>query len=154
MVRNRVVALIIQLEGDTSVVFVVVGSRSEGDAQMWGSGKANVIHEFGKVGDRAEAQRVVSAESHVSLSNGFPVQWAVLITKSLTGGDEQIVSYDEGLGTDDVQVILGLPEGSGGIIFGRIDFLVRKGKVEIVNADKVCLSGTGEGNDWFLVQVN
>ena len=95
---------------------------------MWvGGGNAYVIHKFGKVRDGAEAQGVVGTESHVGSSDGFPVQWNVSVTKSLTSRDDEICTYDEGLGSDDVWVILGLLEGTSGIVFGHVDFLVRKG---------------------------
>ena len=66
------VAFSIQLEGDTGVVAVMVG-RSEGGAWMWGRGNSNMVHEFRKVGDGAEAQGVVGAESHAGSHGRLPV---------------------------------------------------------------------------------
>ena len=133
---NRVVACGIKLKGDTLVVSVLVGG-SEGGAWSWGSGNADVVHKFGKLGDWSEAQGVVGAESHAGSGDGFPIRGTVVVAKCLAGGDEEVVTYEESLSTDDVRVILGLPEGTSSIVLGRIDFLVGKGKAQVINAGKV-----------------
>ena len=130
------VAFSVQLEGDTRIVLVAVGG-SEGGAWTWGSSNVDIIHKFGKLGYRSEAQGVVSTESHASLGDGFPIKWTVAFAKCLAGRDEEVVTYDESLGADDVWVILGLPEGTGSIILGHVDFLVRKGSAQVINVDKV-----------------
>ena len=103
----------------------------------WGSGNMDVVHKFGKLGDWSEAQGVVSAESHVGSGDGFPIGGTVTVTKCLASGDEEVLTYDESLGTDDVWVILGLPESTGSIVLGCVDFLVGKGKAQVIYADKV-----------------
>ena len=97
----------------------------------------DVVHKFGKLGDWSEAQGVVSAESHVGSGNGFPIGGTVAVTKCLAGGDEEVLTYDESLGADDVRVILGLPEGTGSVVLSHIDFLVGKGKAQVINVGKV-----------------
>ena len=92
----------------------------------WGGSNVYVIHKFGKLGHRTEAQGVVGAESHVSSGDGFPVQWTVVVTKCLAGRDEEVFTDDESLGANDVRVILWLPESTGGVILSHVDFLVRK----------------------------
>ena len=132
---------------------VTVG-RSEGGVQMWGSGNAYIIHKFGKLGYGAEAQGVVSAEKDASSGDGFPIQWTVAVTKCLAGRDEEVFTDDESLGAEDIWVILGLPESTGGIVLGRVAFLVGKGETQVINADKVRLPCTGKGDNGFLGQVN
>ena len=60
-----------------------------------------------------------------------------MVTKCLAGGDEEVVTCDESLGANDVQVILGLPEGTSSVILSRIDFMVGKGKAQVINVGKV-----------------
>ena len=136
VIGNRVVSHGIKPKGDTLVVSVMVGG-SEGGAWSWGSGNASIVHKFGKLRDWSEAQGVVSTESHAGSGDGFPIGGTVAITKCLASGDKEVLTYDESLGTDDVQVILGLPEGTGSVVLGRIDFLVRKGKAQVINVGKV-----------------
>ena len=126
----------IQPKGDTMVVSVAVG-RSEGGVWTWGSGNVDIVHKFGKLRYWSEAQGVVGTESHAGSGDGFPVGWTVTVTKHLAGRDEEVFTYDESLGTDDVWVILGLPESTGSIVLGCVDFLVGKGKAQVIYADKV-----------------
>ena len=85
VVSDGMLAHGIWLKTDSWIVLVPI-SRCVGQEQMWWHGDVNMINVFRKLGNIMVAQGVVFAEGLAGMGYGFPVGWAIPITKGFACG--------------------------------------------------------------------